>query len=573
MQTFDPLAAAYDAETRHTRRSGPWELCHEASKIHRRDLSVADAAVGDRIQRGELLRQEERAERISRRAPTASSFYHGRPRVSLPLVEPGANDPSFAELVARRRSTGAFSGAPLSIVTLADLLFCAGGVTHVHPGSGVPLRAAPCSGALYELEFYVAARAVEGLPAALYHYHAASHTLAKIAGRDARRALEGAAAVPALVEGAAVYVLIASVIGRLEWKYAQRAYRFTLLNAGHAAQQLCLAAAGRGLGACPHGGFVDDEVAQALGIDGVTELVVHGVCVGEERPRAVARPTSAAPRLRRFDPFHLPRRWADWPALEVLAVEALRGRDVANREALLRLRALLPGDRSVLDYTRALDDPAVDLECDASAVFAFPVRWDEARRTAWRACVDTEGRRVRDWLGTEATPRAFVDLSSSAETPRTENAGRWLHRRVVFSADVLDAPRPEASIVRHELAHAAYLPHHRVVAEGIAGVVGDDVAEGVGVPEELRGVVTPAALSRWLRGAPLRGVPETLHPALAAVLVARLCRHRGRSVFLEWTAGFLYPATPAERAAVFERFESLFGAPLERVVEDGWACR
>ena len=67
---------------------------------------------------------------------------------------------------------------------------------------------------------------------------------------------------------------------RTRFKYGLRGYRFALLEAGHAAQNLLLAATALRVPALPLGGFFDARVEALLGIDGVDESVLYGIALG-----------------------------------------------------------------------------------------------------------------------------------------------------------------------------------------------------------------------------------------------------------------------------------------------------
>src|SRR2546428_1581175 len=84
---------------------------------------------------------------------------------------------------------------------------------------------------------------------------------------------------PYLVD-AAVIILFSAVVERSMHKYGDRGYRYILLECGHAAQNICLAAAGMELGALPIGGFFDGYVADLLGIDLEEEVIIYGIGVG-----------------------------------------------------------------------------------------------------------------------------------------------------------------------------------------------------------------------------------------------------------------------------------------------------
>jgi SagB-type dehydrogenase family enzyme len=85
---------------------------------------------------------------------------------------------------------------------------------------------------------------------------------------------------PAVSEAAAALVLITAMFWRTRCKYGLRGYRYALIEAGHLAQNLLLAAAALGLVAVPIAGFFDGRVDAALSLDGVNESVLYWLCVG-----------------------------------------------------------------------------------------------------------------------------------------------------------------------------------------------------------------------------------------------------------------------------------------------------
>jgi SagB-type dehydrogenase family enzyme len=74
--------------------------------------------------------------------------------------------------------------------------------------------------------------------------------------------------------------VLTAVVERALAKYCDRGYRYLLLEAGHAAQNLELAAAALSLGACDLGGFVDHDITELLDLDGDEEIPLHSVAVG-----------------------------------------------------------------------------------------------------------------------------------------------------------------------------------------------------------------------------------------------------------------------------------------------------
>ena len=83
-----------------------------------------------------------------------------------------------------------------------------------------------------------------------------------------------------MVESAQITFIWTAIVERSKWKYLQRAYRYIYLDAGHIAQNLYLSAEALGLGVCGIGAFIDDEVAELIGIDETKEIVLYLASVG-----------------------------------------------------------------------------------------------------------------------------------------------------------------------------------------------------------------------------------------------------------------------------------------------------
>jgi SagB-type dehydrogenase family enzyme len=80
---------------------------------------------------------------------------------------------------------------------------------------------------------------------------------------------------------ASVVLVLSAVCARSTAKYGDRGYRYLLLEAGHVAQNVVLAATGLGLGVVNLGGFLDDELSGLLKLDPESETVLYGAAVGQ----------------------------------------------------------------------------------------------------------------------------------------------------------------------------------------------------------------------------------------------------------------------------------------------------
>jgi len=172
-----------------------------------------------------------------------------------------SSERSLESVLQVRRSVREYSRTPLTHDEAAQLLWAAQGVTG--PGG---LRTAPSAGALHPLEVDVVVGDVDGLRAAIYRYRPDRHELTLTGAGDRRRELGAAALGQECVEAGAVIIALAGVYERTTERYGERGIRYVHMEAGHAAQNVCLQAAALGLGAVVVGAFEDGAVKGVLGL-------------------------------------------------------------------------------------------------------------------------------------------------------------------------------------------------------------------------------------------------------------------------------------------------------------------
>lgn len=216
----------------------------------------------------------------SRAAEPFKSYPSALARVKLPAVA-GERGSSLWQALARRRSRRDYVREPISLETLARLLWAAQGVTA--RVSGYCLRTAPSAGALYPIETYLVAHRVQGLEPGLYHLDIQGPALELLCRGELEAAIYRAALNQEMCANAPVVLVWTAVVARGKWKYGERAYRYLYLDAGHICQNLYLAAEALGLGCCGIGAFLDDEVNELLGVDGESETAVYLAVVGRSR--------------------------------------------------------------------------------------------------------------------------------------------------------------------------------------------------------------------------------------------------------------------------------------------------
>jgi len=163
------------------------------------------------------------------------------------------------DAISRRGSVRDLSPEPLTEAELAALLWSAQGVST--PGGA---RTVPSAGALYPLEMYVVT------PDEVLHYVPRTSSVeVRYDDQAKERVADAVSDTPA--SRAYALVVIAGVPDRITGKYADRGIRYMWMEAGHAAQNLLLAAAALGLGAVTIGAFDDAGIADALGLSDMEE--------------------------------------------------------------------------------------------------------------------------------------------------------------------------------------------------------------------------------------------------------------------------------------------------------------
>jgi SagB-type dehydrogenase family enzyme len=182
--------------------------------------------------------------------------------IIIELPEPQYDsDVSIEQSLLRRRSVRNYTGESLTAQELSQLLWAAQGVTDPRG-----FRTAPSAGALYPLELYVVAGDVQNLSPGLYRYQPDEHQLLRTMKGDKRAELAEAAVWQDFVGEGAIVIVFTAVYERTTVKYGDRGIRYVHMEAGHAAQNLCLQSTAMGLGVVTVGAFYDEEVAKLLGL-------------------------------------------------------------------------------------------------------------------------------------------------------------------------------------------------------------------------------------------------------------------------------------------------------------------
>jgi SagB-type dehydrogenase family enzyme len=185
------------------------------------------------------------------------------------------------QAIEGRRSIRNYSKEPLTTEELSYLLWVTQGVVKVAPGA--TFRNVPSAGARHALETYLLINNVRDIPEGMYRFLAIDHKLVDINSDPdiADRITQGCLGQDFIRKSAVTFIWVADTY-RMKWRYGERGYRYLLLDAGHACQNLYLGAGSIDCGVCAIAAFSDDHVNDLLGLDGVKQFVIYVATVGKK---------------------------------------------------------------------------------------------------------------------------------------------------------------------------------------------------------------------------------------------------------------------------------------------------
>lgn len=207
---------------------------------------------------------------------------------------------------------------------------------HGAPGTRtVHFRGYSSAGALYPVEAYVAA------PDALYSFDALTPALVRVRDVNAHAAV--ASATDARAE---TFVVLTGIHARTGWKYMERGYRHVWWDAGTMLANLLALAAADDLRPRLHTAFVDRELNEALGADGVTEYALAVLALGEARaeearagrdvPGSSPEQATAGPRYPLAEAAHAASSLANGDEVRAWRIEPAAREPALDRDALVR---------------------------------------------------------------------------------------------------------------------------------------------------------------------------------------------------------------------------------------------
>jgi SagB-type dehydrogenase family enzyme len=199
--------------------------------------------------------------------------------IDLEQEFPTVTQKTLADVIASRRSLRQYANTPLSKEEVSYLLFETARVDSYR--NNATFRTIPTGGATNAMETYVFINNVKDVETGLYHYVQIEHKLALIDQSDGIQDKMNQALYQQLRD-AAIVVIMTAIPYRSEYKYAHCAHKMIAMEAGHAGQNLSLAAEVIDSGACCLAAYHQDLLDEVLQVDGEEEFATYAITVGKK---------------------------------------------------------------------------------------------------------------------------------------------------------------------------------------------------------------------------------------------------------------------------------------------------
>lgn len=158
---------------------------------------------------------------------------------TIPLPPPHRSGTmSVEEALWNRRSNRSYRKQPLSLEEISQLLWAGQGITKRSSGG----RTAPSAGALYPIELFLVVLEGTDPEPGIYHYDPQEHQLVVLDSGDFQEDIQELTFEQGTAHEAPVILFLSANPRKLEEKYGNRSERYSLIEAGHIAQNVLLQA-------------------------------------------------------------------------------------------------------------------------------------------------------------------------------------------------------------------------------------------------------------------------------------------------------------------------------------------
>ena len=202
-------------------------------------------------------------------------FHKEYPRLAQVELPRNKDNGELEEVIKSRKSNRHFSTNSLDITDLSKLLEGC----QINEREGYfERRAYPSAGARFPVEIYPIVFNAAGLDRGAYHFNSNKNCLELLLNKDLTEISEDF--VSPFIKNPALAIVMTSVISRAEVKYGLKAYPFSLIEAGHIAQNISLLSAKYNIGCCAIGGFIDETISDILDLSS-DEIPIYSLAFGK----------------------------------------------------------------------------------------------------------------------------------------------------------------------------------------------------------------------------------------------------------------------------------------------------
>lgn len=219
-----------------------------------------------------------------RQLDLAGPILFKQPKVNDVVIElrsefPSIKQKTLKDVINNRRSLRSYRDKPMTFEEVEYLIWETCRIENVK-GTAV-FRTIPTGGARNGMETYIFINNVKEMKKGLYQYVQDKHQLVLINNSDDIHNQINASLNQQL-RGAAVVFYFSAVPYRSEYKYSFTAHKMLAMEAGHAGQNLSLAAEIVDCGACCLAAYHQDKCDKVLELDGEEEFTMYAITVGKK---------------------------------------------------------------------------------------------------------------------------------------------------------------------------------------------------------------------------------------------------------------------------------------------------
>lgn len=193
---------------------------------------------------------------------------------------PNIKQKTLNEVIASRRSLRQYKDQALTLEELSYVLYESARISYIEHGRS--FKTIPTAGATNSTETYVYINDVKGIDQGIYLYVQDKHQLALV-NQDNNLKDKVNQALLRQLRGAQIVVYFTHVLPRVEYKYAYVAPKLVALEAGHACQNLSLAAEVIDAGVCAIAAYNQGDTDDLLKIDGEEHFTLYCATLGKKK--------------------------------------------------------------------------------------------------------------------------------------------------------------------------------------------------------------------------------------------------------------------------------------------------